>query len=187
MDSTTPSISSREIQEKGLAKVYPAPVDQVWAASLDVISQYTAIFYASRAEGLLVFSHVIALPKEITQAESQQVEVLLALSMVPRGQDGSTVFATFPADQPMTLTSVPDLSKKGDETTRTQLQRSSAALAAGLVADRLFGHLATQLFYKDRWKGKFTLRLPVKRGVVIIQAALNKGLMPLPRGRSFSC
>lgn len=151
-------ISARTIRDKGLSTVYPVSLSELRAATLDVISQYSAIVSASVAEGVIVFVQGITLPKELSGKELQQVNVLLALSTEPRGPDGSTVYIAVLSDQELAVTSVLDLRKKVEKEVLEEIRKAPTELAAALVVDRLFDHLTTQMFYKDRWQGKFTRR-----------------------------
>jgi hypothetical protein len=141
--------------------VYPAPLDMLWEACLDVIAQYSAIVKASLAEKLIVFTQGIALPSESTGARPRQIDVLLALYAASRGSDGSTVYVAHLAPQGLPVKAVHDL-KKANKNVLAELKTRPEELAAALIVDRLFDHLTTQLFYAERWGDKFTRRHAVQ-------------------------
>jgi hypothetical protein len=150
-----------QIQAQGLPMVYPAPLDMLWEACLDVIAQYSAIVKASLNEKLIVFTQGIALPSESAGTRPRQINVLLALYAASRGSDGSTVYVAHLAPQGLSIKPVHDL-KKANKEALAGLKTRPEELAAALIVDRLFAHLTTQLFYAERWGDKFTRRHAVQ-------------------------
>lgn len=151
-------VSGRVIREKGLSKVYPVPLDELWAACLNVISQYSATVSASRTERVILFVQRMALPNEASGKELQHVQALLALSAEPRGPDGSTLYGAVLSSHDLAVSSIRDLSQKSEKEVLEELKRAPTEFAAALIMDRLFEQLTAQLFYQDRWEGKFTRR-----------------------------
>lgn len=147
-----PEISPVDVRQNGLSKVYPAPFDEVWAACLDVTFQYTAMADVSVSEGLIVFAHQIALPEKIIGMKVQPVDVLMVLRAEPRGARGSSVHVALLSDPGLSVSPIPDLKEEHADEVLAKLRSTPTKLAAAVIADELFGYLATQLFYEERWK-----------------------------------
>jgi hypothetical protein len=155
-----PSVYASDIRAKGISMVYPASLEAMWTACLDVIAQYNGLVKASSAEGLIIFTQGIALPRDKDKDAVQQVDVLLALTVEPRGNNGSLVHVAWLAKEELAVNSMPDLSKHGETGMLTTLRQTPEQLAAALIADQLFEQLTTQLFHLERWQDKLARRLP---------------------------
>lgn len=152
------SLSLSEVRAKGIAKVYPVPLAELWAACLDVLVQYDMIVRMSVEDGVLVFARGMTLPKDIIGDELQRVDVVLALQAEARGRDGSTLSVAALAQPGLEVRSVPDLSKQVEKEVLTALKKAPPELAAALLIDQFFAQFTTQLFYKDRWQDKLIRR-----------------------------
>lgn len=157
-----PEFSPNNIRENGLSKIYPVPFDDLWAACLDVICQYTSIVDVSVSEGLIVFSHQIALPEKMNGKTIKPVDVLMAIYVDSRGERGSSVHAVMLSDPGLAVRPIIGLRQEHPDDVLARLKNSPTDLAAALIADGLFGQLATQLFHEERWMGKLTRRLTAK-------------------------
>ena len=89
----------------------------------------------------------------------QYADVILALHVQAHGKYASNVFLALLSPEGLALSSISPLGSQDEKELQNQLQHAPYKVAASLVAEQMFGHLATQLFYADRWQEKLMVRL----------------------------
>lgn len=154
-----PPLAAQEIRRTGTSKLFPVPVDQFWAGCLDVVFQSDSVPLVSPKDRIIVFAQGTAIPSNDPEKKFRHADVIMALHAARRGRLGTTVYVAYLSPRGLAVSRLPDLSKVPAAQVGSKFRNSPHKLAAAMVADRLFGRLATQLFHRDRWRDKLTRRI----------------------------